>query len=338
VKEEGGGRDRTLWYYSYNMMIMSFRMESQGRSAESDFKDVAPVLFVMWRRPEATELAFRAIREVRPRYLYIACDGPRDESDTQLIVQCKEIVNSLTDWECIVKTRYLDKNDGCKNGVSGAIGWFFENVDEGIIIEDDVVCDQSFFYYATSLLEIYRENQKVGMISANSFGEDNAMAKEIYDFTLHPHIWGWASWKRVWERYDADIKDFNAIYDGLYFARLLGLRFSMFWMHTLTKVKKGEIVTWDYQFAYMFYKAKYVSARPGHELSINLGFGEDSTHSHNYKSPLKPMKRLEGAIEARGSLAVNWRRDKGVFLSNYWPLGGGYLRRKLAKMVSWSQE
>jgi len=308
-------------------------MDGKASNILFNAKEVAPVLFIMWRRPYAADVAFKAIKKVKPKLLYIACDGARGESDKDLIKQCQLIVKRQIDWDCQVRTRYLDTNEGCKDGVSGAIGWFFANEEAGIVVEDDVVCDESFFYYASELLEVYRNTKKVGMISANSFGESDPSEEVAYDFTLHPHIWGWATWRRVWEEYDSELKDFHAIRDAFSFASILGWRFSLFWMYTLMKVRQGKIITWDYQFAYMFYKRGYVSARPRHELTLNLGFDENSTHSHNNKSPLKAMMRLEGNIKRRETINVNRERDRLVFLSNYWPLTSNYLKSKLASIV-----
>ena len=41
------------------------------------------------------------------------------------------------DWQCEVTTRFLDANLGCRKAVSSAIDWFFDEVEEGIILEDD---------------------------------------------------------------------------------------------------------------------------------------------------------------------------------------------------------
>ena len=48
---------------------------------------------------------------------------------------------------------------GCRKAVEGALDWFFEEEEMGIILEDDIVPDVSFFDYATKLLDEYRNGR-----------------------------------------------------------------------------------------------------------------------------------------------------------------------------------
>ena len=98
-----------------------------------------PVLFVVFNRLETVKKTLAAIREAAPRQFFIAADGPR-ESHPEEREMCQAVRNYILeniDWECEIKTRFLEKNLGCKVAVSSAIDWFFSEVEEGIILEDD---------------------------------------------------------------------------------------------------------------------------------------------------------------------------------------------------------
>ena len=41
--------------------------------------------------------------------------------------------------------KLVKKNLGCKIGVTNSINWFFSNVKEGIILEDDIIAHDDFF-------------------------------------------------------------------------------------------------------------------------------------------------------------------------------------------------
>ena len=109
---------------------------------------ITPVLFVIFNRPDTTQKVFNAIRQAKPKQLFVAADGPREgkEGEKEKCEQVREIIEQI-DWDCEVKTLFRDKNLGCKIAVSSAIDWFFENVEEGIILEDDCLPSQSFFWY-----------------------------------------------------------------------------------------------------------------------------------------------------------------------------------------------
>src|ERR1700712_5593907 len=101
-----------------------------------NYKTQSAILFLIFNRPDVTTLVFNQIKLVKPKKLYVAADGPRDDKkgETELCEQTKAIINQI-DWECELKTLYREGNLGCKAAVSGAIDWFFENEEEGIILE-----------------------------------------------------------------------------------------------------------------------------------------------------------------------------------------------------------
>ena len=103
------------------------------------YKTQSPVLLLLFNRPEHTKVIFEEVRNAKPKKLYISIDGPRsnnklDEVNINLI---KDFIINNIDWDCNVKTLFRESNIGCKNAVSSAISWFFENENNGIILEDD---------------------------------------------------------------------------------------------------------------------------------------------------------------------------------------------------------
>ena len=125
-----------------------------------------PILFVFFNRPEIIETSFKKIQEIQPSTLYLACDGPRNNhpDDVTNVQECKNIIMSMINWNCDVKTRFLTENIGCSKGVSSAIDWLFSNEDRGIILEDDCVPDLNFFIFCDELLERYKDDNRIGMI------------------------------------------------------------------------------------------------------------------------------------------------------------------------------
>lgn len=106
----------------------------------------AAVLFLVFNRPDKTKQVFEAIRQAKPPRLYIAADGPREEKEGEadLVEEVRSFIMNNIDWPCEVKTLFRENNLGCKYAVSGAITWFFEQEEEGIILEDDCLPSHSF--------------------------------------------------------------------------------------------------------------------------------------------------------------------------------------------------
>ena len=169
--------------------------------------NIAPVLFLIFNRPETTIQVFSAIKKAQPNRLYIAADGPRPEYPDE-VNHCKiaRTIATNVDWDCEVKTLFRDQNLGCRLAVSQAIDWFFEQEPEGIILEDDCLPNQSFFWFCKELLEKYRNETRIMHIGGTNFQFGKNRTNYSYYFSRYAHIWGWASWRREWKYYDEKLK------------------------------------------------------------------------------------------------------------------------------------
>ena len=252
----------------------------------------AATLFIIFNRPTTTRKVFEAIRNYKPTKLFVAADGPRKNKSGEK-ERCEEArkITEQIDWPCEVKRLYRNKNLGCKLAVSSAITWFFSNVEEGIILEDDCLPNSTFFVFCEKMLDIYRDHIQVMHITG-----DNSLPKEMqnkndYYFSKYSYVWGWASWKRAWKNYDVDMKDWPKVKRSgalnKYFENLLE---KLYWQTLLDATYSGKINTWDYQFVYHVWKNNGVSVVPGKNLVSNIGFGEGAAHLKSENSPLAKLK------------------------------------------------
>ena len=162
-----------------------------------------PILFLIFNRPQSTKMVFEQIRAARPKQLFVAADGPRPFKNGEYEI-CKEVRRIATEvnWECELKTFFRDVNIGCGKAPFDAITWFFENVDEGIILEDDCLPGKNFFIFCQVMLEKYKNDEKIQSISGTNLLQDYDTGDSSYFFSFHSGIWGWATWKRAWMKND----------------------------------------------------------------------------------------------------------------------------------------
>ncbi|MBZ4219278.1 MAG: hypothetical protein LAC69_03705 [Chlorobium sp.] len=236
----------------------------------------SPILFLVFNRPDTTIKVFEAIRAAKPPRLYIAADGPRINYEGEA-ERCQEVrkIATAVDWLCEVKILFRNENLGCKLGVSGGINWFFENEEEGIILEDDVLPIPSFFPYCDELLERYRNDDRVGVISGCNLIAKRLAPKESYFFSHYNHVWGWASWRRAWQRYDIAMSTWPEWrdYGGLTSLSNGNTLFETYWAGIFEKTFRGGIDTWDYQWVFTCWYYGMITALPAHNQTNNLGFG-----------------------------------------------------------------
>jgi hypothetical protein len=170
-----------------------------------------PILFLGYNRPDLTKKTLDQIMRINPKILYISLDGPNPNKIND-VEQCKlvqDIISKISISNFDLKLRINDINLGCKLSVKTAIDWFFDNVDYGIILEDDCFPSLSFFPYCKELLEKYYHNEGISHISGSNFQYGLWRGFSSYYFSRYTHIWGWATWRRAWKDYDPSMKDFE---------------------------------------------------------------------------------------------------------------------------------
>lgn len=246
------------------------------------FNKQTPVLFIIFNRPDTTEKVFEQIRKAQPKYLYIAADGPRNEAEKTLCNKTREVV-SIIDWDCEVKHLYSDHNLGCGIAVSKGITWFFDNVEQGIVLEDDCLPSNSFWGFCSLMLEKYKNDDRIGHITGGNYQNNIKRGNGSYYFSALTNVWGWAGWRRIWKDYDIKMpslplfKELNYIHNSETHAS-----FKTSWMNALDGCYEGKINTWDYQYAYLNLINNRLSIIPNKNLISNIGFGNNATHTKGY--------------------------------------------------------
>ena len=244
------------------------------------------VLFLVFNRLDTTKQVFEAIRQAKPPRLYVAADGVREtkEGEAEKVKAVRDFIMQNIDWECDVKTLFRDQNHGCKMAVSGAITWFFENEEMGIILEDDCLPSQSFFWFCEELLYRYKDNENIYLVSGDGRATNQIQIDESYSFVKYPMIWGWASWSRVWKKYDVNISDWKVKKNEILQNISEYSTTRKYWETSFEGVYTQSIDTWDYQFAYTLQKNKGLCVVPKVNLITNVGFGVEATHTSDVNS------------------------------------------------------
>jgi hypothetical protein len=272
-----------------------------------------PILFLVFNRPEHTKKVFERIRQVKPKYLFIAADGPRisNEDDEKKCSRVREIVNAV-DWSCELKTLFRERNLGCGKAVSTAIDWFFEHVEEGIILEDDTLPSISFFSFCSKMLEHYRTDTEVMHIGGSSFLFGEFDSEGSYYFSKYPIIWGWATWRRAWKHYNYD---FTNEFDPQVVAVNCSQKTEiLYWTKAFQTFMDGECDTWDYSWHYSVWRERGLSILPTTNLIMNIGIGIDSTHTRAIKSKYYENSEKEiDKLELKKDKYVLTKADRRYF-------------------------
>jgi hypothetical protein len=246
-----------------------------------NYKVQSPVLLIVFNRPATTVLTFNAIASVQPKRMYIAADGPRkgNVDEKLLCEQVRNIVDQIN-WPCEVRTLFREDNLGCQNAVSSAIDWFFEQEEEGIILEDDCLPSVSFFAFCDEMLSRYRNDTRIRHITGSNLQDGQIWGNASYYFSNLTIVWGWASWRRVWQQYDKTLSRYQSSEVKFQMEQIFTDPLIIdSWEYIFEKLKAGEIDTWDYQLTFINFFNNGLSIIPNQNLISNIGFGTGATHT-----------------------------------------------------------
>ncbi|BCL39276.1 glycosyltransferase family 2 protein [Nostoc sp. MS1] len=240
-----------------------------------------PITLIIFKRPQTTEKVFQAIRQAKPKQLFVIADGPRHdrEDEAEKCAATRAIINRV-DWDCEVIKNYSDINLGCAVRVSSGLDWVFSNVEKTIILEDDCIPHPSFFRFCEELLEKYQDDTRVASISAQNIQPQHKRTNYSYYFSRYSHCWGWATWRRAWQHYDLYIKLWKQVKaENLLRDILIDPKAVSYWQRKLQTIYDNPTgITWDYQWTFACWMQGSLNITPNVNLVSNVGVGADSTH------------------------------------------------------------
>lgn len=283
-----------------------------------------PILFMVFNRPDKTEITFNQIRKQKPRVLYVAADGPRSdrEGEKEKCEQVRSLVHNI-DWPCSTKYLFRDKNLGCYNACLSAINWFFSEVEMGIIIEDDCLPHTSFFPYCEELLKKYKDDDRIMMISGTNLNIESGSSS--YYFSRYGQIWGWATWRKSWLKFEPemDVNNKRILFNNK--------NEEKYWRKNFTTPY------WDVQWAvYSMWLNNGLAVMPNTNLVTNIGFGKEATHYVDENSITAGIdsKSITFPLIHPHDFVVDAKRDNEFFYKYYYQSYSKRIINKLKRILN----
>ncbi len=277
---------------------------------------LTPVLLLIFNRPEKTAQVFAEIRKAQVPVLYIAADGPRPEvsGEVDLCERTRTEVLDNIDWPCEMKTLFRTENLGCRSAVSSAIDWFFSEVAEGIILEDDCLPHPDFFRFCSEMLDFYRDNPAIMHIGGSNFQMGCKRGTGSYYFSRYAHIWGWATWRRAWELYDVKMDRYPGFVKRNAIASIFpGEKEQKRWLELLKQVytENKHFNTWDFQWNFALWANYGLAIIPNRNLVTNIG--EGGTHRDSLRYLSQELFEMDNPIIHPLDIAPDVEADRLTF-------------------------
>ena len=63
--------------------------------------------------------------------------------------------------------------------------------------------------FCDEMLDYYRFDNQIAHIGGSNYIKRANPTDASYYFSSFTYVWGWATWRRVWEKYDVNIEKLN---------------------------------------------------------------------------------------------------------------------------------
>jgi hypothetical protein len=279
-----------------------------------------PILLLIFNLPQTTIEVFNLVKKIKPKFLFVAADGPRrhKEGEADICAETRNLILDNIDWDCEVKTLFRENNLGCGIAVSEAITWFFENVEHGIILEDDVLPSLSFFPFCEELLIKYKDSKEISCVSGSNLTGSDYNITDSYVFSEYTGIWGWATWKRAWDNYDFKITAWDNEETKRSFKKRYSKQQYLFFCKIFDQVK--NIDTWDYQWWFHQLINQTMGITPNRNLTKNIGFNDAGTHTFDVDERIRENPLQDVSFPMKHPQLINLNKEYDMILAKkfYW--------------------
>ena len=273
------------------------------------------VALIIFNRPDTTEQVFAEVARARPPKLLVVADGPRPgrPGEAQKCAETRAVIDRV-DWDCEVLTNYSEVNLGCQMRPASGLDWVFEQVEEAIILEDDCLPHPTFFPYCEELLERYRTDERVMMISGDNWQYGHERTPYSYYFSRFTHTWGWASWRRAWRYFDIEMKLWAGLRETSWLEDIFADPAQVaYFRQCFDAAHTRQLATvWDYQWFFASLAQNGLVVLPNTNLISNIGFGTEATHTKDL-SVMARVPANEMAFPLEHPPFVWWQREADAF-------------------------
>lgn len=248
-----------------------------------------PVALIFFNRPEVLAPVFECVRKARPSKLFLIQDGARKHktTDAAKVQECRNIVKNI-DWDCNVTQDYSDVNLGCGQRIFTGLKKAFMEVDRLVIVEDDIAFGESFLPFCAEMLERYKDDQRIHLVSGmNHIGVYGICPNSYFFAKGGGAIWGWATWKRCWDEIEWDLppaedKYIQKVFPHSFYDKREGTTFQIRANHLRNLIKSGSAPTfWSFHNGYYAQLQNRINIVPKFNLISNLGLTAESAHGVN---------------------------------------------------------
>jgi len=258
---------------------------------------LAPIVLFVYTRPLHTQQTLNALMQnelADQSVLYIYADGPKQNATEDQLKKIEEVLHVIRTKKWCKEVHIIEsrKNKGLADSIISGVTEIVNQYGKVIVLEDDIVTSKGFLKYMNDALELYKNEDKVYHISGYMFPHNTKSKSETF-FCQIAFTWGWATWKRAWNKFQIDTV---GLLDKLNKENLLS-RFNIDNTYSYQKQLEdnisGRLKTWAVKWHATLVLNNGLSLIPYNSLVRNIGndgSGENCSEDKRYINQMLEQK------------------------------------------------
>ena len=239
------------------------------------------VALVVFNRVDCVIANIASIRKAAPPRLYVISDGPRTDhpEDNEKVKSVREYIETHIDWPCELIKIYAKDNMGCDRRSSTGYDEVFAREEMAILIEDDSIAEPTFFSFCETMLNVYKDDDRVMMVSSCNMIPEYSVDDKDYFFSAVPMKIAWGTWSRAWKWHE-NVCSGQFDINNQWLKKVLDGRTYDFYKGCMLHLKMKHSLCWDAEWDCAMLARGGVGIVPSEHLMTYIGGNRtDSTHT-----------------------------------------------------------
>jgi len=239
---------------------------------------LTPLVLFVYNRPWHTRQTVEALQKnelASESDLFIFSDGIKRAEHAEAVREVRDYIHSIDGFKSVTITE-RDKNFGLSRSIIAGVNEIINRFGKAIVLEDDLVTSPYFLRYMNDALTLYQDESQVASIHGYVYPIKDVVPETF--FIKGADCWGWGTWKRAWDIFEADgNKLLQEIYD-----KQLAKEFDFGGTYPYTKMLQDQIAGNNDSWAIRWYASAFLrhmlTLYPAKSLVKNIGLDSSGTH------------------------------------------------------------
>jgi len=233
----------------------------------------APIALFVYNRPGHTRQTVEALLANTVAYqtpLYVFSDAPRDEAASLAVAEVRSYIRSIAGFKSVTIFE-REANFGLARSIIDGVTRLCEECGRVIVMEDDLITSPHFLSYMNDALTRYKNEDRVMQVSGYMFPAQLGVAQQGL-FLNFPTSWGWATWKRAWDKFDLNAEGYSVLKRDPVMIKAFNLDGRYDYFSMLQSYLSGRAQSWAIRWHLTVFMNKGLVLYPSETLVENIGF------------------------------------------------------------------